>query len=542
MSDAPVGDRHSEHERRLVREFAALLYRPQSWYAGVVGPDGRIEYANEAARDVIDANARDLVGTFFWQAPWFTHDQDVQAAVREQVAAAVQGEASQFTATHRTSGGGTATVELELQPMPAPAVDGIDDHDHAFAVVVVGRRAASESTAADVESALDAVQALYAATDTDDQVPFDDRVRTALAVGADYLGFEEGFYTKIDAGTQFVRVSVGDHPLLQPGEQTALADTYCRETIADDAPTVVRDAGASAFADDTAYDVFGLECYIGAEIRRDGTTHGTVCFADRDAHPEPITAADEAFVGVLADWLERELRHRRERDQLTQQADRLGEFAGVVSHDLRSPLNAASGHLDLAAEHLDAGDTDGRASDAIENAHAAIDRMTDLVAGVHELAAQGDVVGDPAAVSVASVAADAAATALPDAATLTVDIGADVRLAADPERLRTVFENLFRNAAEHGGETVSVSVRRVDPHPDAGGAGFVVSDDGPGFGDLDPEAAFEPGLSTRAGGSGYGLRIVRAVVNAHGWTVTAADAPDGGARFEIRGVEFTPDC
>jgi signal transduction histidine kinase len=49
---------------------------------------------------------------------------------------------------------------------------------------------------------------------------------------------------------------------------------------------------------------------------------------------------------------------------------------------------------------------------------------------------------------------------------------------------------------------------------------------------------FEHGFTTAQDGSGYGLSVVRTIGNAHGWDVSVADAADGGARFEITGIDF----
>lgn len=55
------------------------------------------------------------------------------------------------------------------------------------------------------------------------------------------------------------------------------------------------------------------------------------------------------------------------------------------------------------------------------------------------------------------------------------------------------------------------------------------------------ERVFESGYSTSKDGTGFGPSIVRQVVEAHGWTVDVTEAADGGARFEITGVETAPD-
>jgi len=97
----------------------------------------------------------------------------------------------------------------------------------------------------------------------------------------------------------------------------------------------------------------------------------------------------------------------------------------------------------------------------------------------------------------------------------------------DPDRLRHVFENLFRNAVEHGGFDVTV---RVGCHDEQG---IYVEDDGPGIPVEKRDEVFEPGHSSARGGTGFGLTIVKRIVEAHGWELSITDGTDGGARFEI---------
>jgi signal transduction histidine kinase len=63
-------------------------------------------------------------------------------------------------------------------------------------------------------------------------------------------------------------------------------------------------------------------------------------------------------------------------------------------------------------------------------------------------------------------------------------------------------------------------------------------DDGPGILKSERETVFDMGYSSANGGTGFGLSIVRPITEGHGWTVRATDGSAGGARFEIRGVEF----
>lgn len=237
------------------------------------------------------------------------------------------------------------------------------------------------------------------------------------------------------------------------------------------------------------------------------------------------------------------LRHRRatvalrEREaELADQATRLDQFASTVAHDLRNPLNAAMGWLDTARE------TDDTA--AFERVDAAHERMLTLIEDVLELARQGDLVGDLEPVSLDRVVrASWSDVATPDATLTLTDDAADATLLADFDRLYELLGNLFRNAVQHAGSDVTVTVGALDDtsHDGASTTGFYVADDGPGLTEEVRARLFQPGA--RGGpnaGTGYGLSIVAAIADAHGWTVDATEGDAGGARFEIRGVERPP--
>ena len=107
----------------------------------------------------------------------------------------------------------------------------------------------------------------------------------------------------------------------------------------------------------------------------------------------------------------------------------------------------------------------------------------------------------------------------------------DLRVTADKPRLRQLLENLFRNAIEHAGSEVEVTVGALED-------GFYVADDGPGISEDEHDQVFETGFTTSDGGTGFGLAIVEEIATAHGWTVEVTESAAGGARFEVRGVEI----
>jgi PAS domain S-box-containing protein len=222
-------------------------------------------------------------------------------------------------------------------------------------------------------------------------------------------------------------------------------------------------------------------------------------------------------IGVYVDITEQKRRQR----ELERQNERLDEFASVASHDLRNPLNVIEGRTELARSTGEPAHFD-----AIERA---TDRMAALTEDLLALARAGATVNELEPVELDSVVEEA--WRLVDTGDATVETVDTVAVLADPGRLQQLFENLFNNAVTHGGPGVEVTVGPLD-------GGFYVEDDGPGIPPGDREQVFESGYTTAEDGTGFGLRIVRTVADAHGWEVRAAGSEAGGARFEVTGVGF----
>ena len=211
---------------------------------------------------------------------------------------------------------------------------------------------------------------------------------------------------------------------------------------------------------------------------------------------------------------------RMQRRAADRRNERLEEFARVLAHDLRNPLNVAVGNVELARGE--------RESNHLDSAAAALERMDDLIERTLTLARSGRVVGGVETVDLAEVATRSWQTVETADADLLVED--TIRFEADPDRLTHVFENLFRNAVEHGGTDVTV---RVVPTAD----GFAVEDDGPGIPADERESVLRTGYSTAADGTGFGLAFVRQIVDAHDCRLDLDTGDDGGARFEVSGFD-----
>jgi PAS domain S-box-containing protein len=224
-------------------------------------------------------------------------------------------------------------------------------------------------------------------------------------------------------------------------------------------------------------------------------------------------------------WVARDVTARKEQEEeLTRQNDRLERFASIVSHDLRNPLNVAQGRLDLLEEECN--------SEHVAPIETALERMERIIDDVLWLAREGRDLGTLDSVDLGDavdvswlVVADGA----PDCELVVADGDGLGRIRADEDRLRQLLENLFRNAVEHGGDGVTVTVGRLE-------GGFYVADDGPGIPEARRDGVFDAGYSTSHEGTGFGLTIVREVADAHGWSLGVRESADGGARFEVTGV------
>lgn len=217
------------------------------------------------------------------------------------------------------------------------------------------------------------------------------------------------------------------------------------------------------------------------------------------------------------------LRLLQEREtELERERDRLEELTASVSHDLQNPLNIAMGRTELAADECD--------SNHLDDAIHALTRMEELINDSLALAQQGRVVGEMTPVKVENIASrcwqniESSGAHLHTADTATIQ--------ADADRLLRVFENLFKNAIEYGGDSVTITVGCMED-------GIYIVDDGVGISDENQSRVFDRGYTRSDDGTGFGLAIVERICEAHGWEISVSTGATGGARFNITGVEFT---
>jgi PAS domain S-box-containing protein len=231
-------------------------------------------------------------------------------------------------------------------------------------------------------------------------------------------------------------------------------------------------------------------------------------------HIQPVPDNPDSIIGVVRDITEQIAALPQEQTD----SDHVDEFASLISHDLRNPLSVAFTRCELISRETE--------TEHVEDVIDSLERMDQIIDDVLELANSQDAIHSEDSVTLESLATDCWQQVDQHEATLSVTGG--FSFDCDRSKMANVFENLYRNAIEHGGDSVSVE---VGPLPDE--SGFYIQDDGPGIPDGKEQQIFEQGY-TGGGGTGLGLAIVETIVSGHGWEISAQNGSTGGARFEIR--------
>ena len=220
-------------------------------------------------------------------------------------------------------------------------------------------------------------------------------------------------------------------------------------------------------------------------------------------------------------------------------------LAGILAHDLRNPLEVVQTFTELAADDID--------DDHYDRIRTNLDRMTAIIDDTLALYRQTQAETDTETHDVTYFATQAWETV--DTGDRTLETTA-ATVECDPDQLRLLFENVFRNSVEHadaagrtapghsaghgapaderptdGAGTDSPVTVRVGPLADR--SGFYVEDTGVGIPPDERQVVLEHGHSTDDDGTGLGLTIVQQIARDHDWELTVTESAEGGARFEF---------
>ena len=246
----------------------------------------------------------------------------------------------------------------------------------------------------------------------------------------------------------------------------------------------------------------------------------------------PLRNMREDVVGRVINFQDlTELRQMEQSLRRTERMATLGQLAAAVAHEIRNPLAAISGSIELLRQAPPTSDDD-RALMTIVNREA--DRLNTLITELLDYANPRP--QQPAELDLAQLVDETVRVFRQDRGFANVRIESPSERVAtlingDPEKLRQVLWNLLRNAAEVSTDrsgTVTVELIHRD---DA--AGFVVSDQGPGISVEMIPRIFEPFFTTKKRGSGLGLATCHSIIHDHNGTIEVANGETGGARFTV---------
>jgi signal transduction histidine kinase/FixJ family two-component response regulator len=235
--------------------------------------------------------------------------------------------------------------------------------------------------------------------------------------------------------------------------------------------------------------------------------------------------------------LERRVQDRTARLQMANQE--LEAFSYSVSHDLRAPLRAVQGYVDLMLGEIQP-PLDGQALAYAQRLRKAADRMHTLIEDLLSLSRVSQAEADSRPVALGRMArevlANLEATSAPrNPVQWEVDETAEVD--GDPGLLRIALENLLSNAWKYTQRTEEARIEfRTEKQPD-GATLCTVRDNGAGFDMAYADNLFRPFHRLHAEiefpGTGIGLAIVQRIIQKHGGRIWAEAVPDAGATFRF---------
>ena len=227
-----------------------------------------------------------------------------------------------------------------------------------------------------------------------------------------------------------------------------------------------------------------------------------------------------------------------EKNRLLERSNRLaalGEMAAGMAHEIRNPLGGIQLYASLLAK--DVADRP-EALVTVGKISAGVKRLEALVSQVLQFTRE--IVASAVATDLAAIVEQAVELASPAAESRQLDVVVDgpvsLEVRVDPTLIGQALLNLLLNAADAtpAGGQITVSFRAASDGSGARQFHLSVQDTGPGVPAGILERIFNPFFTTKDTGTGLGLAIVHRVVEAHDGTIVATNAPEGGARFEIR--------
>jgi signal transduction histidine kinase len=255
-----------------------------------------------------------------------------------------------------------------------------------------------------------------------------------------------------------------------------------------------------------------------------------------------VTALDRLRIEERAARSEAETTQRllAEQNERLREADRLkDEFVALISHDLRTPLTSIIGYVELTLDQDGLNDEQRTYLEIVaRNSERLLHLVNDLLF-VARLEA-GELELKPNELDLAAIARQSVDEAQPRAEAKGIDLSCEIEpvgvIRADRGRMFQLLDNLLSNAIKFTPEGGRVAVQVTEREP---GVRLTVSDSGIGIPEGDRKRLFDrffraaSAVDRQIPGTGLGLYIARAIVEAHGGTISLDGTPASGSTFMV---------
>ncbi|MBO6586051.1 MAG: PAS domain S-box protein [Gracilimonas sp.] len=170
---------------------------------------------------------------------------------------------------------------------------------------------------------------LVAAIVANEEKNFEAKIKNALKLTTDLLGFEIGIVSRIEGETYTIKHYYPETADLEEGMEFDLSQTYCSITLKSDDVVCINEMRTSPYKAHPCYSKFSLESYIGVPLIVDEEAIGTINFSSSESRTDPLNQADRDMVRLLGQWLSSEFQKQAYQDELKQSRDRFR----LISHN-----------------------------------------------------------------------------------------------------------------------------------------------------------------------------------------------------------------
>ena len=352
-------------------------------------------------------------------------------------------------------------------------------------------------------------------------VPFDQKAREALELGARYLDTDVGLLNRVDAESGYIEATITadltDGQLVQDIEND-LSERYCRETINKDDPLPIYNAPDQGWGDDPAFTSSGIHTYLGIPLIIDDEPYGTVCFIGKDARSEPFSETETRFAEHLCRLLERELDRELLESKLSHQSSLSTVLNRVLRHNLRNDINVIRGHLEIFADQAD----DNLDLETPLNKINSLLDLTEKARRLDQIVSSSTDRRHTEMGAFMTELVNRFAEEYPNAS-IAVECDDEIHVSV-LETFDRAIEELVGNALKHSGEQPTVTID-IEPVPNA--VEIRIQDDGPGLPSQEATVLREGVETSLAHGSGLGLWSAYWIIDSHDGTIDAEVTAEG---------------